>query len=440
MRNILRKFVVNILTLEARVILSRCKPVIIAVTGSIGKTTTKDLIYSILSSKLSIKKNNKSYNSEFGVPLTILGLESAWRSPLGWILNILSGLLKAITYYLAPNTFPKYLVLEVGADHPEDIKRLVRWLRPEMGVVTGLGNEVPVHVEFFKNIDELVEEKSNLLRALSRDGQAIVNRDDARAWEMRSESKAPVTGYGFSPGSDILGSDLHITYSNSGEPTGMVFRLDYDGKSVPVRLSGVLGKGSAYGALGAATVGLELGINLIQISEALSMHPFAPGRMRILAGINGAVLIDDTYNSSPAAVRMALDTLHEIKSETGFPSRKIAVLGDMLELGEYSEREHKKVGEWLRGVADVIVCVGPLAHIMGESALVDGCEKRQVHFFATSTEAGDFLKTFVQPGDTILLKASQSIRLERATELLLADPSLASSLLVRKEKEWKSKK
>src|SRR3989344_26552 len=124
MRNYLRKLVVGILTLEARAVLSCCKPIIIAVTGSVGKTTTKDLIYSVISATHNTRKNEKSYNSEFGVPLTILGLKSAWSSPLGWLSNIFSGLLKSITYYLAPSTFPRYLVLEVGADHPGDIKSL----------------------------------------------------------------------------------------------------------------------------------------------------------------------------------------------------------------------------------------------------------------------------------------------------------------------------
>ncbi|MEK7535796.1 MAG: Mur ligase family protein, partial [Patescibacteria group bacterium] len=391
----------------------------------------------------SVRKNEKSLNSEFGVPLTILGLKTAWNSPIDWLINLLTGFYRAITYSLKPKTYPQYLVLEMGADHPGDIKYNVTNFKPTIGVLTGIGTEVPVHVEFFSTIEDLVREKSELLKALPEDGIAIINRDDARAWEARDSTRAHVISYGFTGDANIKGDNLRISYADTGQPKGMNLRVDYAGKSVPVRLCGVLGKGHAYSALAAFAVGVNMGMNIINIADALGRHKFAPCRLRILEGRNGSTLIDDTYNSSPSAVKLALETLYDINLGSRIPScRKIAVLGDMLELGEYSESEHKKVGTWIRGVIDVLVCVGERAKWIGESAISDGFPPDHVHYFPDSVSSGNFLTSDfdIRASDVILLKASQSVRLERATEALLVDPSKANELLVRQEKEWKNKK
>lgn len=443
MRNIIRKIVVQILEWEARLMLARTKPKIIGVTGSVGKTSTKDAIYTAVSVAKRIKKNEKSMNSEFGVPLTILGLNNAWSSLTGWLSNIALGLVKILN---AQQDSESYLVLEMGADHPGDIRRLAEWVQPQIGVVTGLGGEVPVHVEYFHTIEDLVREKAELLRVLPESGLAVLNIDDARVWDMRSSTRARVISFGTTERANVKGSNLRIRYEN-GVPVGLTFRVEAAGKIIPVYIPGVLGKGHMYSTLAAVALAGELQVNLIKAISAIETEPKAPGRLRLLAGINGSTLIDDTYNSSPAAVKIALEALHEIDLATGSPSgdpvaanhRKIAVLGDMRELGKYEEQEHKNVGEWVRGVADVLVCVGSRAKIIGESALADGCEKRMVYFFQTSAEAGNFLKDFVSKGDVVLLKASQSVRLERATEVLLADPIQAKSLLVRQEKEWLSR-
>jgi len=437
-----KKLLLFVLTLLAKLTLRKYKPNIIAVTGSIGKTSAKDAIYSVISANFQTRKNEKSFNAEFGVPLTILGLPNAWGSALGWLSNIFKGL----TLILLPNKYPAWLILEIGADHPGDIKKIMKWIKPCIGVITGLGNEAPVHIEFFPTIESLVREKSELLRSLESVDSAMINFDDDRAWSMRSVTMAHVLSYGFSKGAKIRGDSLYVIYDEM-KPKGMGFRVDYSEKSIPIRLTGVLGKGHAYAALAAFAVGTRLGINLVTIAEALAKHISAPGRMHILDGLHGSILIDDTYNSSPAAVKFALNTLHELNLEpkvlngtlgSKLNSRKIAVLGDMAELGEYSAGEHKKVGTWIPGVVDVLICVGPRAKAIGESAIVDGMDKSKVNYFDNSIEAGKFLSVFIQ-ADTVLLKGSQSMRMERATEMLLADPSKASELLVRQNLEWKKK-
>ena len=425
-----------ILTILARATLLKYKPKVIAITGSVGKTSAKDLIFSVVSSSFYARKSEKSFNSEFGVPLTILGLPNAWRDPLAWLVNFFRGL-GLIAF---PHKYPKWLVLEMGADHPGDIKSLVSWVRPRIGVLTGLGSEVPVHIEFFPSIESLVKEKSELLRNLDSFDIAIINCDDERAWHMRGSTQAQVLSYGFAKVASVQADSLHVNYDTKG-PVGMGFRIDYDGKSLPIRLFGVLGKGHAYAAMAAFATGAVLGINLVSIAEALARHTFAPGRMRILEGLHSSVLIDDTYNSSPSAVKLALESLQELNLAKHFPNgRKIVVLGDMLELGEYSQVEHEKVGTRIRGVVDVLVCVGKKAHTIGESALVDGMQKDNVIFFDNSREAGVFLADMLTEGDIVLLKGSQSMRMERATEILLADHSKTQELLVRQEKEWKARK
>src|SRR3989338_8371760 len=426
----MKKIIVKILEWEARLMLSRHKTHIIGVTGSVGKTSTKDAIAAALSTSLAVRKNEKSYNSEFGVPLTILNLKSAWSSPFGWLINIIIGLWRACTDYLPTSS---YFVLEVGADHPGDIGRLVKWLKPVMGVVTGFGSEVPVHVEFFPSIESLVAEKGKLLESLPEDGVAFINRDDARSWDMRSLTRDRVVSFGTSADSMTKADGVRISYDEGGKPKGTSFRVDIAGKSIPVRLCGALGKGHMYAALAALAVANELEVNLLNAVAALEAHRPPPGRLRVLAGINGSTLIDDTYNSSPAAVKIALDTLHELEV-TG---RKIAVLGDMMELGQYSEQEHRKVGSWLPGVVDVLMCVGERSKWIGDEAQKDGFKKESIYYFADSVATGQFLVSDfgIRASDLILLKASQSIRLERATEMLLAEPSRSSELLVRQDKE-----
>src|SRR3989344_746072 len=267
MKNFSKKIIVWFLQAEARAVIRRYKPKIIGVTGSVGKTTTKDLIYSVLSGNFSVRKNIKSFNSDIGMPLTVLDLPNAWLSPFAWLKNLLLGFWKVSIYYLLSITYPKYLVLELSADHPGDIKSPVSWLKPEIGVITGFGNEIPVHAEFFHNIESLIEEKGELLKVLPENGVAILNIDDARVWGMRGNTRAHIISYGFDQEAKIRGDGFHISYNEEGLPKGIGFRIDYEGKSVPVRLSGVLGKGHTYAALAATAVAVKLGMNLVAISQ-----------------------------------------------------------------------------------------------------------------------------------------------------------------------------
>jgi len=426
MKSILKKIIIVILTLEARLVLLKYKPKIIAVTGSVGKTSAKDAIYEVLATSLSVRKSEKSYNSELGIPLTILGRETGWGSPLSWISNIFEGL----ALILLKNHYPKWLVVEVGADRPGDIQKISTWLKPDIVVVTRFG-KIPAHVEFFRNPEALVKEKSYLVSALKKDGLLILNNDDEKVLAMKGKFEGMVMTYGFNTGSAFLASHDNIVYQKKS-PSGVTFKIDYDGTSMPVTLSGVLGKQHIYAALTALSIGGYLKLNMVRMSQALETHRGAPGRMHIIEAIKGAQIIDDTYNASPIATEAALETLRKLK----ISGKKIAVLGDMLELGKYTVEEHKRIGEIAGSVCDILLIVGLRARSMIEGALIGGISEKNIIEFSDSQKAGKYLEQILQKEDIVLIKGSQSMRMERVVEEIMAHPERKVELLVRQEKEW----
>ncbi|GMQ95505.1 MAG: hypothetical protein BMS9Abin13_622 [Patescibacteria group bacterium] len=426
MKQFLKKIIIAILTFEARVVLWKYKPKIIAVTGSVGKTATKDAIHAVLNQSFYIRKSEKSYNSEIGVPLTILGCTSGWNNPLTWISNILEGL----ALIFLKNHYPKLLVLEVGADRPGDIKKIARWLTPAVVVVTRFG-EVPVHVEFFDSPKQVIEEKSYLVSALAPDGLLVLNNDDEKVLGLRKLFGGAVLPYGKEPGSAMLASNEQVMYEGSA-PIGITFKADYEDTSVPVRLVGVLGGQYTYSALAALSVGVYLKTNMVRMAQALEHYSGPPGRLTLIDGIKGTYILDDTYNSSPVAMEAALQTLREVETA----GRKIAVLGDMLELGRYTAAEHKKAGERAAGASDLLIVVGLRARNIVEGALLGGMSEKNIVEFDDAQKAGKYLEGVIGAGDIILIKGSQSMRMERTVEEIMAHPEKKNQLLVRQEPEW----
>src|ERR1035437_7829614 len=192
MKNAIKKIIVLILSWQAHQVLKKYQPKIIAVTGSVGKTSTKDAIFSVLSPSRHIRKSDKSFNSEIGVPLTILGCDNGWNNPFIWFSNILHG----FSLLISKHEYPDWLVLEVGADRPGDIKDLTSWLKPDITVVTRFG-KTPVHVEFFENREELIREKSYLVENLNRGGAAILNYDDEDVQAFGQYTECTKIFYGF---------------------------------------------------------------------------------------------------------------------------------------------------------------------------------------------------------------------------------------------------
>ncbi len=430
MFELLKKSVVFILTWEARMVLARYRPKVIAITGSMGKTTTKDAIYAALSDTLHVRKSEKSFNSELGVPLTILGLENAWKNPLRWAENIVRGLWLIIR----KTSYPAWLVLEIGADRPGDIRNIARWLRPHIVVITGVP-EIPVHVEFFSSPEELAREKRSLVEYMAG-GTLVLNGDDSRMVDLCSEFRKNTVTYGFGNYNEWYASHFAIMYEKK-KPTGIRFRLNHkDLPAVPVSILGVLGMPRAYAALAAFAVANIVGIPETSVVDSLLQWIPPQGRMRILKGRNGSTIIDDTYNSSPSAVLSALDTIKDIKA-----SRRIAILGDMLELGRYATEAHKNIGIRVADCADYLLTIGFRSRASAEAALDAGMADGNIRQYEQneSMRAGEELRNELQEGDVVLVKGSQSLRMERTVELLMAEPERARDLLVRQEEEWKNR-
>ena len=427
--NFFKQCVILIITWEARLVLMRHKPRIIAVTGSVGKTTTKDAIFSALAGVEHVRKSAKSFNSEIGVPLTILGCDNGWNNPFRWLMNIATGII-----VILKKDYPKWLVLEVGADRPGDIKRTAVWLRPDIAVITGVP-EIPVHVEYFKSPEDVVREKRALAEHLKPGGKLILNGDDARMREIHGSFRGSAVTYGMESNNDFFASHEEIFYQD-GLPVGMQFRVDHAGSSVPVSVFGALGRPRIYAALAAIAVADVVGIDTVTAAGALMSWDPPPGRVRIIQGMKGSILIDDTYNSSPSAALAALDTLKDVRA-----GRRIAVMGDMLELGKYSRDAHRQVGERAAACADILITIGFRARAMAEAALDAGLKEENIRQYEKddTARATDELLADVREGDVILVKGSQGMRMERIVRALMNEPAQAADLLVRMDREWQTR-
>ncbi len=430
-KEIFKKTIVKILELEAKAIIKKYQPQIIAVTGSVGKTSTKDSIYSVMAKNFYARKSEKSFNSDIGVPLTVLGCDNAWNNPVKWLSNIWKGL----SYIIFKKSYPEWLVLEVGADRPGDIKKITKWLKPNIVVVTKFAS-VPVHIEYFKSKDEVVAEKGNLVSALKHDGVLILNSDDADVFAFKNKTSNKIITYGMIGEAEVKATNYSVYYKeDTGEPYGVHFKVEYTNNCLPVKIIGTLGYNNIYSSLAALTVGVSLGLNLVEAAENLSRHVAPRGRMNLLKGIKRSTIIDDTYNSSPVALNSALETLRDLKTK----NRKIAVLGDMMELGKHTSDEHKKAGIVAATACDLLVTVGLRARTIAESAIDAGLDEDSVLQFDTSVEAGKYIKDILQEGDVILVKGSQSVRAEKIVKEIMFDVNRSAELLVRQEPEWLAK-
>jgi UDP-N-acetylmuramyl pentapeptide synthase len=426
MKALFKTIVVKILIKEASWLLRRHKPTIIAITGSVGKTTTKDAVYAAVKNSISARKSEKSFNSEIGVPLTVLGLKNGWSNPLLWLKNIIDG------FWIAAfsKDYPAVLILEAGIDRPGDMERLASWVTPDIVVLTRLPS-VPVHVEYFPTPEDVAREKMKLVEALKPDGVFIYNADDTAI--NREVPGVLQRSLGFSRylESDYTGSHDQIVYQNE-RPIGYECIITHAGEAAVVRIEGTAGAQQVYACAAAVAVADVLGISLKTAAASLAELRSPNGRLRIIEGIKSTTILDDTYNASPTACEQALQTLSEVR----YAKRKIAVLGDMLELGRFSSEEHKRIGELVAKSADMLLTIGVRALKIAEGALEMGMPEEHILQYDDSAQAGRELQALLEAGDVILVKASQGIRAERVVEEIMAHPEQASELLVRQEEEW----
>ncbi len=427
----MRKIIQLKLKIFAKLILARYKPEIIGITGSVGKTSAKEAIYAVLSTQYKIRRSVKNYNNEIGLPLTIIGVDSPGRSIVGW-LRVFSKVLSLILF--KDKNYPEILILEMGVDRPGDMAYLQSIVKPRIGVVTMIG---PVHLEFFGSIEGIKKEKIDLIKRLPQNGWAIINNDDEILSKTAKEIKGQVLTYGLGEQADVRAEDIIFSFDNDNQEKlqGISFKIRSKGSVTSVLLPKVLGQTAVYAALAGAAVGVAYNINLHKISQALGRFKSPSGRLKLLNGIKGIIIIDDTYNSSPQSVAMALDILNQINVKSN--GRRIAVLGDMLELGSYSEKAHQEIGQLaVKNKIDKLYLVGKRSRDIVRGAEKAGMSRDNIFHFSTSDEAKKFVQERIRQNDVILIKGSQGMRMEKIVKEIMAEPMRAEELLVRQSIEW----
>jgi UDP-N-acetylmuramoyl-tripeptide--D-alanyl-D-alanine ligase len=350
----------------------------IGITGSVGKTTTKELVAAVLSRRYVTLKSEGSYNNEIGLPLTLLHLTDAHQR----------------------------VVLEMGMYDVGEIADLARMGRPQVGVVTIVR---PVHLERAGTFERIVEAKTELVEALppAPEGIAILNYDDENVRRMADRTEARILYYGLCPEADLWADQIEGLGLD-----GIHFRLHHEDETLYVKVP-LLGRHSVHTALRATAVGLVEGLTWQEIIEGLrGVEPSDQLRLVAVRGPDGATILDDTYNASPASTIAALNLLDELEG------RRIAVLGDMLELGYYEQEGHEKVGMRALEVADVLVTVGTLGRIIGEVALRWGMDADKVYILDDRDEAIDLLKKLVRGEDVVLVKGSRALKMEEIVNAL----------------------
>ena len=430
----MKEFGQKILRFFAMQILDKYKPRVIGITGSMGKSSSKEATYAVLSTKFDVRRNIKNYNNEIGVPLTIIGETSGSRSFMKW-LKVFWKAFELLIF--RDKNYPETLILEMGADRPGDIKYLTNMAPCSVGILTTIA---PVHVEFFKDIQGVISEKKTIVTHLKKDDTAILNHDDINVWNIHEEVKARVLSFGFEEGADVRAIEIRNKFDPDprrpeGATAGTEFTLVYGGNTAAVTIPSVLGRAHVYAGLVAATAGIHFGMNLEDIANALKNYAAPKGRMRIIKGIKRTWLFDDTYNASPLATLAAINTLAELTIyESG---RRWAVLGDMLELGSFTEKGHMDVGKRVAELGiDYLVTVGERAKDIAKAAVESGMDEDKISYFNSSPEAGRYLQDKIRENDILLVKGSQSMRMERIVKELMAEPLKAGETLCRQEVTW----
>ena len=440
MREFIKKLIIWKLNVLAWMYLKKYKPTIVAVTGNVGKTSTKEAIAVVLEKSKRVRSGKGNLNNEFGVPLTIVGDWSddyyeTGNSILFWIKVLFVSFFK----WFFQKDYPEILVLEYGADKPGDIKKLCKKYKPHVSVVTAIG-EIPVHVEFFQSPQHLAREKSELVKCLEGNDYAVLNYNDEVVREMHEKTKAHTMTYGFADGANVRILNFNFRFDDDGRPVGVSFKIHHGGEDtfVPVKIDSSLGWSQAFAAAAAACVGLIFKINLVEISESLADYHGPNGRLKILKGIKNSTIIDDTYNASPASTQLALETIKEIvalQQNQGKKTRTLIVLGDMLELGEYVEQAHLAAGDMAGSFADILICVGLRAKFIADAA-AKVMSKENIYVFDISHDARLKDRELIREGDMVLVKGSQGIRMEKIVEEIMAEPQRKKELLVRQSKKW----
>jgi len=360
---------------------SRFSPLVVGITGSIAKTSTKEAIAAVLSTRRVTLKNEGNLNNEIGLPLTLLRLGPEHEAA----------------------------VLEMGMYVGGEIADLARLARPSIGVVTAVEG---VHLSRIGSLDAIEDAKAELVEALPRDGVAVLNADDERVVGMAARTAARPLTYGFAEDADVRADEVR---SAGFDGMRFVLQATVAGRAVrqPVAIPG-LGRLSIHNALAGAAVGLATGIDPAAVAAGLAAGWSAPHRATIRR-VGDIRIVDDSYNASPGSVAAALDLL------AGLPGRRVAVLGEMLELGSASDEAHAAVGSAAAATVDLLVVIGAGAAGIAEGASTAGLDSARILRVDDRDAALDALRSRLRPGDVVLVKASRGVALDVLVDDLAAE-------------------
>jgi len=341
---------------------------VIGVVGSNGKTTTKELIRAVLSARKRGRAAIKSFNNQIGVPLTLLSVEAG----------------------------DEFVVVEIGTNHPGEIASLAQIVRPDIGVVTSIGEE---HLEFFGNVSKVAEEELSLLAHVRRRGFVVMQADCRKFAAGAMRDDLTVLTFGLDAASEVRATD--VAFDGRVQRFKVNQRFEYELPAAGIH--------NVSNALAAIAVGMRLGMVHAEIAAALATATFPPMRLE-RREIGEVTLINDAYNANPASMRAALASLEQISARR----RKVLVLGDMRELGTESGRYHEELGKAAgRSSAGVIVAVGAFARTLADGATSTAGAAKRIYWHPTVETAAAALEELIEPGDVVLLKGSRAVRLER---------------------------
>ncbi len=352
---------------------------VVALTGSNGKTTTKDMISACLETTFPVLKTKGNLNNLIGLPLTLLNLTEQER----------------------------IVVLEMGMNVPGEIRRLTEIAEPDVGLITNIER---VHLEGMGSLERVREEKGELFRRMRQDGTILVNQDDPRVIDLASEFRGQKITFGIDHPAEVMAKEIRLKGVG-----GTSFTLMMEGVTMEITLP-LLGGHFVPNALSAIASASLFGIELEKVKEALENLQPSPMRMEVLRPKEGVTLINDAYNANPRSMELALEILSEMKGK----GRAIAVLGDMLELGDFSVEAHQHIGQRVEELSiDFLLALGEEAPVLVESAMRHGLDSEKARIVESHTEAISILKKMVRDGDWILVKGSRRMGMEKIAEGLM---------------------
>jgi UDP-N-acetylmuramoyl-tripeptide--D-alanyl-D-alanine ligase len=405
-----RRALTWVLGLLAEAVLRRYRPIVVAVTGSVGKTTTKDLTTAVLATRFDVRASEGTTNSEVGVPATVLGGRSR-HSPWARALLILDGL----RLLLRRRPFPEVLVLEMAAGRPGELERMSRRIRADIVLLMHIR---PVHRVYYTDFGQIVQEKSWPIRRMRASGTAVINLDQPVVREIAQLAPGRVVTFGSGPSADVRLEDVELGLD------GTTARLRVGGSfpeagSLPL-WSRLMGTHQLTGVLAAVAVGLCLEVPPSEALEALSGFEPAPGHLRAHRVPGGAIVLDDTYNSSPQAAVEALEVLARL------PRPRWAVLGSIVFLGPEEESGHRAVGEAAATRCDTLVAVGPQAQLIADGAAGKGLRTENIIVARDAEAAAGIVASQSSDLGSVLVKGSGPYGLEVVVTALVPDAEVVT--------------